>query len=435
MDYQQAIDFLFPLHRFGIKPGLERIETLLDALGHPERRLGTIVHIAGTNGKGTVASCMASIFRASGRKTGLFTSPHLVDFTERIRIDGQQIGQERVADYCAKLQPAVIETGATFFEATTAMAFAFFADEGVDAAVIETGMGGRLDATNVVKPDIVIIPSIGLDHTEWLGDNLREIAAEKAAIIKPGSRVFTAVPEAAESFGPIREAAEAAGAELHQVEREAAWTVEEVRPEALALRIALGGEEPRQIEVPLTGSFHASNVSLAIMAARSAGISWGHIEAGLAQLGSSGYRARLERIADKPAVMLDVSHNPDGMRKSVQALLEIRDCFRFLYVIIGIAADKDAAGILRHIAPLADEIVSVELPTERSLPAAELARLCLEAGAQQVSACRTAAEALALLDCRVEPEDMILVTGSFYLAGEVLEMERFQLRRATAGVK
>lgn len=433
MDYQQAIDFLFPLHRFGIKPGLERIEALLDVLGHPERKLGTIVHIAGTNGKGTVASCVASIFKASGRKTGLFTSPHLVDFTERIRIDGQQISQQQVADYCEKLQAAVIETGATFFEATTAMAFAFFSDEGVDAAVIETGMGGRLDATNVVQSDIVIIPSIGMDHTEWLGGSLREIAAEKAAIIKPGSRVFTAVPEAGEAFAPIREAVEAAGAELHQVEREAEWSVEEVCPGALALRISLEGGEPRQIRAALTGSFHAPNVCLAVMAARSEGISWEHVDDGLAQLNASGYRARLERIADKPVVMLDVSHNPEGMQKTAQSILELRNCFRFLYVIIGVAADKDAAGIVQHIAPVADEIVAVELPTERSLPAAELERLCAEAGAQHVSSRSTVAEALEFLDGRAEHEDMILVTGSFYLAGAVAAMERFRSVRASAG--
>jgi dihydrofolate synthase / folylpolyglutamate synthase len=425
VDYQQAIDFLFPLHRFGIKPGLERIEALLGALGHPERRLGAIVHIAGTNGKGTVASCVASIFSASGRKTGLFTSPHLVDFTERIRIDGQQISKQRVAEYCSKLQAAVLETGATFFEATTAMAFAFFADEGVDASVIETGMGGRLDATNVVQSDVVIIPSIGMDHTEWLGESIPEIAAEKAAIIKPGSRVFTAVPESGEAFEAIEQAARQAGAELHQFEREVACTVEEVRPGALELRIALDGAEPQQIQASLTGSFHAPNVCLAVMAARSEGISWEEIGEGLARLGASGYRARLERIADRPAVMLDVSHNPEGMRKTVQALLEIRDHFRFLYLIIGVAADKDAVGIVRQIAPVADEIVAVELPVERSLPAAELERLCAEAGAQHISSRRTVAEALEFLDERVEPEDMILVTGSFYLAGEVAAMERF----------
>jgi dihydrofolate synthase/folylpolyglutamate synthase len=425
VDYQQAIDFLFPLHRFGIKPGLERIEALLCALGHPERKLGTIVHVAGTNGKGTVASCVASIFSASGCKTGLFTSPHLVDFTERIRIDGQQISKSRVVEYCEKLQAAIVETGATFFEATTAMAFAFFADQGVDASVIETGMGGRLDATNVLQSDVVIIPSIGMDHTEWLGETISEIAAEKAAIIKPGSRVFTAVPEAGEAFGAIEQAARQAGAELHQFEREAECAVEEVLPSALGLRIALDGGEPRQIQAALTGSFHATNICLAVMAARSEGISWEHIDAGLSRLVASGYRARLERIAERPAVMLDVSHNPEGMQKTVQALLEIRDHFRFLYVIIGVAADKDAAGIVRQIAPVADEIVAVELPVERSLSAMELERLCAESGAQHVSSCQTVAEALEFLDQRVEPEDMILVTGSFYLAGEVAAMERF----------
>jgi len=425
VNYRQAIDFLFPLHRFGIRPGFERIWRMLDVLGHPEQQLGTIVHIAGTNGKGTVASCMASIFSASGRKTGLFTSPHLVDFTERIRINGRQIGQWRVADYCTKLQPVVIETGATFFEVTTAMAFAWFADEGVDVSVIETGMGGRLDATNVVMADIVIIPSIGLDHTAWLGKSIREIAAEKAAIIKTGSRVFTAVSESEEAYETICQAAEMKGAVLHQVDREVACTVSDVRPGSLDLRIALGDGEFHRVWAPLSGSFHAKNVSLAVMAARSEGISWEHITKGLAELAASGYRARLECIAYNPLVMLDVSHNPDGMQKTVQALIEMRSCFAALYVLIGIAADKDAAGIARYIAPIADEIVVVELPTERSFPAEEFGRLCMDAGARKVSMCRTSAEALEHLDRQVRPEDMILVTGSFYLAGEVAAMERF----------
>jgi dihydrofolate synthase/folylpolyglutamate synthase len=425
VDYRQATDFLFPLHRFGIRPGLERIGRLLDLLGHPEQRLGTVVHVAGTNGKGTVASCTASIFRASGLKTGLFTSPHLVDFTERIRIDGRPIEQWRVADYCTKLQPAVIETGATFFEVTTAMALAWFADEGVDASVIETGMGGRLDATNVVMADIVIIPTIGLDHTAWLGKSIREIAAEKAAIIKTGSRVFTAVSESDEAFETIRQAAEKRDALLHQVEREVSFAVSEVRPGALGLRIALDGGEFHHVVAPLSGSFHAKNVSLAVMAARSEGISWKHITEGLAELASSGYRARLECIADKPLVMLDVSHNPDGMQKTVQALMEMRSCFSALHVLIGIAADKDAAGIVSHIAPVADGIVVVDLPTERSLPAEELLRLCREAGARKVSMCHTSAEALEMLERQARPEDMIIVTGSFYLAGEVAAMERF----------
>ncbi|HHE33099.1 MAG TPA: bifunctional folylpolyglutamate synthase/dihydrofolate synthase [Chlorobaculum parvum] len=425
MDYRQSLDFLFPLHRFGIKPGLERIEALLDVLGHPERRLGTVVHLAGTNGKGTVASCMASIFTASGRKTGLFTSPHLIDFTERIRINGKPISQERVAEYCTKLESVVVELGATFFEVTTAMAFAYFADEGVDAAVIETGMGGRLDATNVVKSDIVIIPSIGLEHTEWLGESLAEIAGEKAAIIKPGSRVFTAVA-AEEALEPIRLAASRQNTELHQASEARCETVA-VRPGRLDLEITLAGEMAHRITAQLTGSFHASNVALALMAARSEGIGWPQIEVGLADLRRTGYRARLERLPGLPSVMLDVSHNPGGMARTVEALLEVRGSFRSLRVLLGVASDKDAAGIVRQLVAIADEVVAVPLPFARSVAAAELAEVCRQAGVARVESCDTAGEGLNFLFSNAGVDDLIFVTGSFYLAGEVAGMKRFWL--------
>ena len=432
MEYQEAIDFLFPLHRFGIKPGLDRINALLDALDHPEQRLGTIVHIAGTNGKGTVASCMASIFQASGRKTGLFTSPHLIDFTERIRIDGQQISREKVAEYCTRLKPTIVEQGATFFEVTTAMAFAFFAGDGVDAAVIETGMGGRLDATNTVRSDIVIIPSIGIDHTAWLGESLREIAGEKAAIIKPGSRVYTAVPEG-EALEEIRRSAERCSAELHHAGHEASFTVFDAQPGLLDLEVRLSGGDRHRFKVPLTGSFHAANVTLAVLAALSTGICWPDIETGLSRLSSVGYRARLERISERPLVMLDVSHNPDGMEKTVQALDEMRNSFRSLLVLVGVAADKDAAGIVRQLQQIADVVVAVDLPSERSLPAEALAALCTGAGIRDVHVCRSSTEGLDLLGRLAAPEDLILVTGSFFLAGEVASMERFCSQTVEAG--
>lgn len=424
MDYQEAIDFLFPLHRFGIKPGLERTAALLGHLGHPEKKLGRIVHIAGTNGKGTVAACMASIFRASGRKTALFTSPHLIDFTERIRIDGQPISRERVAEYCTKLKPAVMELGTTFFETTTALAFAFFADEGVDASVIETGMGGRLDATNVVTSDIVIIPAIGLDHTAWLGSTLHDIATEKAAIIKKGSRVFTAVTRE-ESLEPIRKAAIDQEAELHQLSGEAHCAVNAARPGSLDFQIAFGEGPIHRFTAPLTGAFHAENAALAIMAARSEGIAWQHITEGLHAIRSTGYRGRLETIGVKPLVLLDVSHNPDGMQKTVQTLAGMRGEYLNLSVLLGVAADKDANGIVEHLATVACEVVAVELPSERSLPAEELGRLCSEAGIPQVTICRTPEEGIDLLLRKAGADDMILVTGSFYLAGAVAAMESF----------
>ncbi|HWR02331.1 MAG TPA: folylpolyglutamate synthase/dihydrofolate synthase family protein [Chlorobaculum sp.] len=432
VEYQEAIDFLFPLHRFGIKPGLDRIEALLSSLGHPEQRLGTIVHIAGTNGKGTVASCMASIFQASGRKTGLFTSPHLIDFTERIRIDGQQISRQKVAEYCTRMKPVVIGQGATFFEVTTAMAFAFFAEEGVDAAVIETGMGGRLDATNVVRADIVIIPSIGIDHTAWLGDTIREIAHEKAAIIKPCSRVYTAVPEG-EALDEIIRSVERSGAELHLAEKEATVTVFDARPGLLDLEVTLSGMNPHRFSVPLTGAFHAANVTLAVMAASSAGVCREDIETGLSRIPSVGYRARLERISERPLVMLDVSHNPDGMEKTLQALGEMRNSFRSLLVVVGFAADKDAPGMIRPLERMADVVVAVDLPSERSLSAGALGALCVGAGIREVHVCHTAAEALDHLYSIAGPEDLILVTGSFFLAGEVAAMERFHSRVAEPG--
>lgn len=424
MQYQEAIDFLYPLHRFGIRPGLDRTRELLKVLGNPEKRLGTVVHIAGTNGKGTVAACMASIFEAAGRKTGLFTSPHLVDFTERIRINGRQIPKGKIAEYCTLLKPEVMRLGATFFEVTAAIALAYFAEEGVEVSVIETGMGGRLDATNVVRGDIVIIPTIGLDHTAWLGGSIREIGAEKAAIIKPGSRVYTAVAEG-EGRDEIMMAATRCEVGLSIVGREASFKVNEVHPGRLVFDVALASGESRRLQVPLTGSFHASNVTLAVMAARSEGIGWGEIEAGLSRLLVTGYRARLEQLSSRPFVMLDVSHNPDGMEMSVRALREIRGAFRDLYVLIGVAADKDAAGIVRPLAGLARLVVTVDIPSERSLPARVLGEICREAGVAEVRECGTADEGLDLLCSKAGPEDMILVTGSFFLAGEVISSCRW----------
>jgi dihydrofolate synthase/folylpolyglutamate synthase len=183
----------------------------------------------------------------------------------------------------------------------------------------------------------------------------------------------------------------------------------------------------------LTGSFHAANVTLAVLASLSAGIDWQDIETGLSRLASVGYRARLERISEWPLVMLDVSHNPDGMEKTVQALDEMRNSFRSVLVLVGIAADKDAAGIIRPLERIADVVVAVDLPSERSLPSGALATLCTGAGFREVHARHSAAEGLDLLFSLASPDDLILVTGSFFLAGEVAAMERFRCRAVEGG--
>ena len=418
MTYQDALDFLYPLHRFGIKPGLDRVLKLLDLLGAPHKRLGQVVHIAGTNGKGTVAASLASIFQASGRKTALYTSPHLVDFTERIRINGEQIPREKVVHYCSLLQSAVIDNHSTFFEATTAIAFAWFADEGVDLSIIEAGMGGRLDATNVVESDYVIIPSIGFDHTEWLGGTLALIATEKAAIIKNGCMVFTAVsdPEALES---IQERAVLCDAALFSAEKDVACSITAQEPGMIELEIRTASWHYPALKVPLTGSFHAKNLSLAIMVAEAAGISPEHIRIGLSRLSESGYRARLELIGNSPTIFLDVSHNPDGMRETVNTLCLFRHRYNRAYVVLGLASDKDARAMIQELLRINIFFVAVTIPSERSVPAELLCSLCKNEGAEAMFF-SNGREALASLRATAGVDDLILVTGSFYLAGDII---------------
>jgi dihydrofolate synthase / folylpolyglutamate synthase len=416
--YQEALDFLYPLHRFGIKPGLDRVHDLLEHLGSPDKRLGMVVHIAGTNGKGTVAASLASIFQASGKKTALYTSPHLVDFTERMRINGVQIPCERVAHYCSLLKDTVISNNYTFFEATTAIAFAWFAEEQVEVSIIETGMGGRLDATNVLDSVYAVISTIGLDHTEWLGGTLSLIAAEKAAIIKKGSRVFTAVVEP-EALEPISRMAELSDAVLSVAGKDALWSVLSAEAGELVLDVRTASEYYPALTAPLTGSFHASNVTLAVMVAEDAGVAPAHIYAGLKQLLRTGYRARLEKIGTHPTVLLDVSHNPDGMRQTVNAISAFRHAYRQMYVILGLASDKDAASVIRELSRLDCTFIAVNIPSERSVPAERLGELCKKEGCE-VMAIDSGRDALGYLRGNSGMDDLILVTGSFYLAGEII---------------
>jgi len=419
--YQEALDFLYPLHRFGIKPGLDRVRSLLDLAGSPQKRLGLVVHIAGTNGKGSVAAALASIFQAAGKKCALYTSPHLVDFTERIRINGRQIPRERVAHYCSLFSDAVIASHSTFFEATTAIAFAWFADEGVEVSIIETGMGGRLDATNVVDSDYAVITTIALDHTDWLGETLALIAAEKAAIIKPKSRVFTAVTEP-EAFRAIEQMAKECSAPLFVAGKDSVCQLTSVEPGMVEFELTTASRHYSAMKAPLTGLFHSATLSLAVMVAENAGIAPEHIAAGLEGLLQTGYRARLERIGTHPALFLDVSHNPDGMRETVSTLCFFRHRYRRASVLLGLASDKDARAIIRELLRLDCTFVLVNIPSERSVPAETLCSLCREEGGD-AKVCTTGREGLAHLLEKADADDLILVTGSFYLAGDLLAAE------------
>ncbi|MCW8796130.1 MAG: bifunctional folylpolyglutamate synthase/dihydrofolate synthase [Chlorobium sp.] len=418
--YQDAINFLFPLHRFGMKPGLERISSLLHAVGNPQKRLGKVVHIAGTNGKGTVAYSVASIFSSAGFTTGLYTSPHLVSFTERICVNGCRIPESQVAAYCDVLKEEVANRKATFFEVTTAMACMYFAEMQAEVSVIETGMGGRLDATNVVDPDYVIIPSIGKDHTAWLGDTVEKIAAEKAAIIKKGSRVYTAVKDPA-ALKPIIDRAAAVGATLNVLQDFPEPVVHSATVGELVFSQKARGVDFSKLKSGVTGDFHASNLALAVLAAHDAGIEERSIRKGLLSMRDFGYRARLERLSEKPDLLLDVAHNPDGMEMSVNTLLRFSHAYRNVLVVLGLVRDKDVAEVVRCLKKLTKTVITVNLLSERGLPASELGGMCRNEGFHAIVA-ETASEALDIVKRTADKDDLVLVTGSFYLAGEVLKL-------------
>ncbi|ASQ89882.1 bifunctional folylpolyglutamate synthase/dihydrofolate synthase [Prosthecochloris sp. GSB1] len=420
MNYQESIDFLFPLHRFGIKPGLDRVLRLLETAGAPQRNLGRVFHVAGTNGKGAVACALASMFRAAGYRTALYTSPHLVSFTERMRIDGRAIDATKVGEYCSMLKKAIEVEKATFFEATTAIAFRYFSDMAVDVSVIETGMGGRLDATNVVRPESVIIPTIGLDHTGWLGETTAAIAAEKAAIIKPGARVYTGVSEP-EALRPVLESAASNDCPVTILPEKGGCRVSKSGIGELEFSLIMPDCRMNGLRAPLTGGFQARNLSLAVLAARDAGLDEAAVRKGLLGIRENGYRARLERLSRRPELLVDVSHNPDGIRCSVGALMHSMDRFRKLFVVLGLAEDKDAVAVVGALKLLKPHIVTVRLSSQRGRSADTLGDACRREGVN-VTVSGTAGEGLRQALRMAAPDDLVLVTGSFFLAGEVLAM-------------
>ncbi|MGH7354988.1 MAG: bifunctional folylpolyglutamate synthase/dihydrofolate synthase, partial [Candidatus Rokuibacteriota bacterium] len=282
MTYAEAVARVLALRggeHAGMRPGLERIETLLEALGHPEQRYA-LVQVGGTNGKGSVAALIAACLRAGGRRVGLYTSPHLVSFRERIRVDGEAIPEDAVVDGVEAVGTLVARVDATMFEATTAMALDHFAREAVDVAVLEVGLGGRLDATTVGVPAATVIARIDLDHQEVLGATLTAIAAEKAAIIRAGLAI-AAAQDAAATEVLVARAAEA-GVELLLEGRDLVVFLESRRPEAQWIECRGPGFHLTRVELGLAGTFQPSNALLAVAAARALGVAEPALRAGLA---------------------------------------------------------------------------------------------------------------------------------------------------------
>ncbi len=388
--YNEALAWLFGTQLFGIKLGLESMRRLLTALELPARAQ-RIIHVAGTNGKGSVCAMIDAICRAQGYRTGLFTSPHLITYRERIRLDGEMISGDAVAEGLQLIRDLVRDWDPhpTFFEITTALALWHFKRAACEIVVLETGMGGRLDATNAVEPVVSVITPIDYDHQRWLGNTLAEIAGEKAGIIKLRTPVVSASQQV-EAADVIRARA---------AECDAPLTIESKAYNAS--RIALAGTHQQD------------NAALAIAALRAADISIddASIRAGLA---SVSWPARFQRCSDR--VVVDGAHNAAGARVLVETW---RSVFRDeqATIILAVLRDKDAGAMIGILAPVATRFLLPQSRAERALPPEELATIVRHA-APAVPVTTAASYSAAMNE--TQPNERVLITGSLHFAGEVL---------------
>jgi dihydrofolate synthase / folylpolyglutamate synthase len=418
MIYTEALDWLLGLEHMGVKLGLDNVKELLHRLGDPQEEFRS-VHIAGTNGKGSVSAMLASILRAQGYRTGLYTSPHMVDFRERILTDGKMIEEGELARLATEVKGQWDEmertTGQTptFFEATTAMAFLHFADRGVEEGVIEVGMGGRLDATNVISPDCTVITNISLEHTQYLGDTLSSIAGEKAGIIKPGVPVVTAV-EQAEALEVIKQMALSKRATVRVVGNDIAYRLVSSTLDGILIEI---GNLPSLVRVPLLGAYQAVNAATAYAAAIELEGRGVHIEekAIIAGLQNVQWPGRLQLIKGRPTIILDASHTPEGARK---VALEVNKLFdRDLTLVIGVLSDKDLNGVVGPFARISSRAIATSPATNRAYPADAVAQ-ALNRYLGDVEIEPNVHNAMNRATEISQADGVILVTGSIYTIGE-----------------
>jgi dihydrofolate synthase/folylpolyglutamate synthase len=414
MTYAEAVARLLALRggeHAGMRPGLERMEALLDALGRPEQRY-PLVQVGGTNGKGSVAAMLAAILERAGRRVGLYTSPHLVSFRERIRIDGEAIPEEAVVDGVDAVGTLVARLDASMFEATTALALDHFAREAVDIAVLEVGLGGRLDATTVGRPLASVLTAIDLDHQAVLGDTLAAIAAEKAAIIRSG--VALSAAQAPEAADVIARRAATVGVPLLVAGRDLHVRVHGADLDGQRITCEGPGWRMPDLDLGLLGVFQPANALLAVATARVLDVGEPAIRAGL---GRARWPGRMQLVRRSPALVLDAAHNPAGARALAASLRAHFGDARVTFVI-GVLGDKDARGILDALRPLADRVILTRPSSPRAADP-EVLRGLIADGGVRVECTRSVAEALAV--AQAPPgAPIVCVAGSVVLIGDAL---------------
>jgi dihydrofolate synthase / folylpolyglutamate synthase len=405
-----AQHYLRSLELHGIKLGLENIRQLLEAAGDPHTNLPT-VHVAGTNGKGSVIATLDAILRAAGYRVGRFTSPHLIRVNERFLIDGVPISDTDLENTVAAVRQAAagIDRTPTYFEAVTAVAFQWLHAQQVDIALIEVGMGGRFDATNLIEPLVTAITTIDLDHTAYLGETLEKIAFEKAGILKPGIPAVVAESKA----GPL-EVILACAAELScpvlQIGRDFHYTVSGP-PFDQQFAYRSSGVSLETTPLALAGAHQGENAATAVALAEILSHHYPRLSAPeviAAGLASVRWPCRLDRVLDHPPVIVDVSHNPAGALRLAAQLKES-------VVVMAVSSDKDAAGMLRNIAPIAHRLILTQFQGKRSLPAEQLSAL---AGDLPHECAASLHEAIGRGMALASEDRPLVITGSIFTAGE-----------------
>lgn len=433
MDYTQTIEYLFSklpmFSRIGpaaFKKDLTNTLLLCERLGNPEQQFKSI-HIAGTNGKGSVSHMLAAILQAAGYKTGLYTSPHLKDFRERIRINGVMIPEEEVVDFTVRMQQMIESIEPSFFEITVAMAFDYFARQQVDIAVIEVGLGGRLDSTNVVLPELSVITHIGYDHMSMLGDTLQQIAFEKAGIIKEGKpAVLGKVPQ--ETLPVFTAQAAAKNAPLHLAAEQQQVADWDWKAHELVVSIATPHHQDHEVyHLDLPGIYQTQNLltvleSVRVLQEEGWSITRDQVKTALRQVKkTTGLHARWELLHRKPDLVLEAAHNEDGIRQMVEQL-ELGS-WRHLHIVMGLVKDKDFGTVF----PLLPQHASYYFAQAHIPRAMETANLKQMAASHGIAGTEftTVQEAVQVAVERAHPEDLVLVCGSIFLIAE-LEAEKIR---------
>ncbi len=418
MNKDVALNWLYSLQRFGIKPGLERILKVLDYLGNPHRRIQSI-HITGTNGKGTTAVNIASILKEANYKVGLYTSPHLVNFNERIQINGSLIPDDYLVEFAQDIRQVQERTNATFFELTTAMALLYFAENDIDFAVLEAGMGGQNDATNVVNPIISIITSIGLEHQEYLGDSLEKIAEDKSGIFKKGSLALVAENNHSELFPIFQKVANESKTTLFYLNNLCEISSIKYSQDFTTQFNLNTSNNKYALKTPFIGDHQARNIATSVVAIellnKVFNISNQTIVKAIANARQNFvFDGRMQIKSLNPLVIYDVAHNPDAFRKLIATLQQI-NLISKINLCFAAMHDKDYALIANYIDGKFENIIITQPKIERAATSTDIAKHFFKSN---IITTTSVCKAVKIINEQNLP---ILYAGSFYLIGEVIE--------------